>query len=218
VHRRERLDIAPLSLGIEGVEGERGLARAGQPGQHDQALARQVQVDVLEIVGARAAQSEAMHTTTLCSALTLGGLGQCPLTLHLIAGLQARIETLFVQPALDLGETLLEALIGGAQRLFCIHTHMSGQIDAGEQQITDLMDTFGRIGVLGQGRATLGEFFLDLVEDDETSSQSNPTRAARRWSFSARTRAGRVRATPSRIPLGSPASVPARSAALICSQ
>ena len=69
------------------------------------------------------------------------------------------------QPALDLGEATFEALIGGAQGLFGVHAHMTGQIDAGKQQIADLMDALGLIGVLGQGLATLGEFFLDLVED-----------------------------------------------------
>jgi hypothetical protein len=31
---RERLDIAALAFGVERVEGERGLARAGQAGDH----------------------------------------------------------------------------------------------------------------------------------------------------------------------------------------
>ncbi len=51
----EALDVAALALGIDGVEGEAGLARARQAGDHRQALARDVDVDPLEIVLARAA-------------------------------------------------------------------------------------------------------------------------------------------------------------------
>ncbi len=52
---RQRLDVAPLALGVDRVEGEARLARAAQPGEHHQTLARQVDVDVLQVVNARAA-------------------------------------------------------------------------------------------------------------------------------------------------------------------
>ena len=52
--RRERLDVAPLALGVNGVEGKRRLAGAREPGDHDQPVARQRQIDVLEVVLARA--------------------------------------------------------------------------------------------------------------------------------------------------------------------
>ena len=55
---RQRLDIAPLALGIDGVEGERGLAGAREPGDDDELLARQIERDVLEIVLARAADGD----------------------------------------------------------------------------------------------------------------------------------------------------------------
>ena len=35
----ERLDVAPLALGVDRVEGERGLARPGQPGDDDELVA-----------------------------------------------------------------------------------------------------------------------------------------------------------------------------------
>jgi hypothetical protein len=54
----QALDITPLALGIQGVEGQRGLARAGQPGDDDQRMARQVDVDVLQVVGACAAHAD----------------------------------------------------------------------------------------------------------------------------------------------------------------
>ena len=65
---RQALDIAPLALGIDRVEGERGLARARQAGDHDQLVARDLDIDVLEIVLAGAANDDfSQH------ALRLGG-------------------------------------------------------------------------------------------------------------------------------------------------
>ena len=58
---RQRFDIAALALGIERVEGERGLAGTGQAGEHDQLIARQVQRNILEIVRARAADADGVH-------------------------------------------------------------------------------------------------------------------------------------------------------------
>ena len=55
---RQRLDVAALALGVDGVEGERGFARARQAGEHDQLVARDLDVDVLEIVLARAADRD----------------------------------------------------------------------------------------------------------------------------------------------------------------
>jgi hypothetical protein len=44
---RQRFDVAALALGVQGVKGERGFAGAGQAGDHDELVARQVEVDVL---------------------------------------------------------------------------------------------------------------------------------------------------------------------------
>ena len=51
----ERFDVAALALGVDGVEGERGFAGAGEAGEHDELVARNFEIDVLEIVLARAA-------------------------------------------------------------------------------------------------------------------------------------------------------------------
>ncbi len=51
--RRQGLDVTPLALGEDRVEGEAGLARPGQPGEDDQGVARQVEVDVAQVVLAR---------------------------------------------------------------------------------------------------------------------------------------------------------------------
>ncbi len=47
---RQRLDIAPLALSEDRVEGQARLARAGQAGKDDQRVPRQIQRDVLEVV------------------------------------------------------------------------------------------------------------------------------------------------------------------------
>ncbi|MPL73132.1 hypothetical protein SDC9_18925 [bioreactor metagenome] len=52
---RQAFDIAPLALGIDRVEGERGFARARKPGDHGQCVARNVEIDILQIVLARTA-------------------------------------------------------------------------------------------------------------------------------------------------------------------
>ena len=52
--RRERLDVAALALGVDGVEGKARLARAGKPRDDDELVARDVDVDVLEVVGSGA--------------------------------------------------------------------------------------------------------------------------------------------------------------------
>src|SRR5215472_14993297 len=57
----EALDIAALPLGIDRVEGERGFPRPGQPGDDDEAVARQVDIDVLQIVFPRAADADRLH-------------------------------------------------------------------------------------------------------------------------------------------------------------
>ena len=66
--RRHRFEIAPLRLGVERAERERRLARAGDAGEHDERVARDVDVDVLEVVLARAAHAdEAVHPEEGCT-------------------------------------------------------------------------------------------------------------------------------------------------------
>src|SRR5206468_3838343 len=48
--RRQRLHVTPLTLGIDGVGGERRFAGAREPGDHDELIARDLEIDVLEIV------------------------------------------------------------------------------------------------------------------------------------------------------------------------
>ena len=55
---RQALDVAPLSLGVDRVEGEGRLPRPRQPRDHDQAVARQIDVDVLQVVFAGAANDD----------------------------------------------------------------------------------------------------------------------------------------------------------------
>ena len=54
----QTLHIAALALGIQGIEGQAGFTRSAQAGDHHQLVARNVQVDVLEVVGTRAADAD----------------------------------------------------------------------------------------------------------------------------------------------------------------
>ena len=56
--RRQALDVAALALGIERIERQARLARARQAGDHDEAIPRDVEIDVLQVVGARAAHPD----------------------------------------------------------------------------------------------------------------------------------------------------------------
>ena len=58
---RERLDVAALAFGVQRVESERGFARSGQSRDHDQPVARQVEIDVFEVVRARTADANLVH-------------------------------------------------------------------------------------------------------------------------------------------------------------
>jgi hypothetical protein len=52
---RQRLDVAALPFGVDRVEGEARLARAGEAGDDHELVARDVHVDALEVVLAGAA-------------------------------------------------------------------------------------------------------------------------------------------------------------------
>ena len=54
----QRLDVAALPFGVDRVEGERRLARSADAGDDDQLAERQREVDVLEVVRARAADDD----------------------------------------------------------------------------------------------------------------------------------------------------------------
>ena len=55
---REGLDVAPLALGEERVEGERGLAGAGETGDDDEFAERQIEVEALEVVVPHAPEAD----------------------------------------------------------------------------------------------------------------------------------------------------------------
>ncbi len=54
----KRLDVAALALGVDGVEGERALAGAGETGDHRERVAGDAHVDVAQIVLARPAHRD----------------------------------------------------------------------------------------------------------------------------------------------------------------
>ena len=63
---RQRLDVAALALGVERVERERRLAGAGHAGEDDELVARDVEVDVAEVVLARAADDDFVVEKAVC--------------------------------------------------------------------------------------------------------------------------------------------------------
>jgi hypothetical protein len=56
--RRQRLDVATLALRIEGVEGERGLARPARAGDDHECTPGQVDIDPLQIMLPRVADDD----------------------------------------------------------------------------------------------------------------------------------------------------------------
>jgi hypothetical protein len=56
--RRESLDVAALTFGVQGVEHQRRFSRAADAGHDDQFVERQIEVEILEIVLARAANAD----------------------------------------------------------------------------------------------------------------------------------------------------------------
>jgi hypothetical protein len=66
---RQRLDVAPLAFGVDGVERERGFAGARKPREHHELVAGDLDVDVFQVVLACAANGDGTQAT--------GGLASC---------------------------------------------------------------------------------------------------------------------------------------------
>ena len=81
--RRERLDVTTLALGVEGVEDQRGFARARDAGDDGQLVERQRQRQVLQIILARPANHN--------------GVGAVVQVVTGIHGLQAEREVRFLE-------------------------------------------------------------------------------------------------------------------------
>ena len=60
---RERLHIATLPLRVDGIERERGLPRSGEPRDDDELVARNLQTDILQVMGACALDLDAVFHT-----------------------------------------------------------------------------------------------------------------------------------------------------------
>ena len=72
---RQALGIAPLAFGIERVKRQAGFARARQPRDHHQLVARDVEVDVFEVVRARAADADALLAQGADEVGAVSGIG-----------------------------------------------------------------------------------------------------------------------------------------------
>ena len=66
--RAQRLDVAALTLGVDRVEGEARLAGTGQAGEHDELVARNLDVDVLQVVLAGTADDDRRSARHRCLA------------------------------------------------------------------------------------------------------------------------------------------------------
>ncbi len=64
---REGLDVAPLPLGVDGVKGQRRLARAARTGDHNQAIPGYRQVEILQVVLTSTPDGQPSH----------GSIGRC---------------------------------------------------------------------------------------------------------------------------------------------
>ena len=73
----ERFDVPALALGEDRVERQGGLAGAGQAGEHDHGIARQVEVDVAQVVLARALDHQACHVRAFDRGPGWDGLTGC---------------------------------------------------------------------------------------------------------------------------------------------
>ena len=69
----EGLDVAALALGVDGVEGERGFARAGEAGDDGQGVARDGDVDVAEVVLAGSAHGDVCDAAAVRGSLRGSG-------------------------------------------------------------------------------------------------------------------------------------------------
>ncbi len=63
---REGLDVPALTLGVEGVEGQRALARTADPRDGDQPVRREVDVDALEVMGPDSAEGDGARCVDGC--------------------------------------------------------------------------------------------------------------------------------------------------------
>ncbi len=73
--RRKRLDVPPLSLGINGIKGKRGLSRPGKTGDNNQAIPRDIDRYVFKIVLSRPSNPY-YRLAHICVTLTDPHMGQ----------------------------------------------------------------------------------------------------------------------------------------------
>ena len=59
----ERFDVASLPFGVECVKGQRRFARPREAGDDNQFVSGNIQVNVLEVVGARTAHLDGIHSS-----------------------------------------------------------------------------------------------------------------------------------------------------------
>ena len=70
-HTAHRLQISPLRFGIQRAESKRRFARPGDAGEDDQRISRNLEIDVFEVMFARAFD---VHKTVISPAMDGGGI------------------------------------------------------------------------------------------------------------------------------------------------
>ena len=62
----EGFDVAALTFGVDGIEGERGFARTADTANDGEGVVRDVDVDALEVVGAGSANCDLVEFLLVC--------------------------------------------------------------------------------------------------------------------------------------------------------
>jgi hypothetical protein len=74
--RRQRFDVTALAFRVQRIEGERALARPRQSGDDDEPMPRQIEIQVLEIMRACAADADRIHAG-FASCFAVASLRKC---------------------------------------------------------------------------------------------------------------------------------------------
>ena len=98
----EGFDVAALALGVDGVEGERGLAGAADAADDGEGVVRDVDVDGLEVVGARAADGDGVAGDE-DDARRVGLAGLRSPSLSIVCSIMATLHCRIVGPGLRIG-------------------------------------------------------------------------------------------------------------------
>ena len=137
--RGEGGDIAALALGVEGIEGHRRLARAGDAGKADELVFGEFEMDVLEVVDAGAADDDVVGFHELP-----GAGGKCSVNFFL-----TEWRSLFFREINSFRDSRVATLIdnlAGVAKLF--NLVYCGQGARSEEELADILTLPGGAFIL----------------------------------------------------------------------